>query len=188
MISTGTVLFLPKFSPMSFINIEIKARTNKAAEIRKYLLANNAVFKGTDFQTDTYFNTAKGRLKLRQGNIENNLIYYERQNQAGPKQSDFSLVEVADAVGLKEMLAAAVGIKVTVEKQREIFFIENVKFHLDTLDQLGSFVEIEASNKYTHLSPAELNEQCVFYMQQFAIEEKDLVDISYSDMLLEKLL
>ena len=154
---------------MSFINIEIKARTSKAAEIRKYLLANNAECRGTDFQTDTYFNTVKGRLKLRQGNIENNLIYYERQNQAGPKQSDFSLVEVADAVGLKEMLTAAVGIKVAVEKQREIFFIDNVKFHLDTLEQLGNFVEIEASNKYAPLSPEQLKEQCNFYMQQFAI-------------------
>jgi adenylate cyclase, class 2 len=171
---------------MSFINIEIKARTSKTAEIRKWLLDNNAVYKGTDFQTDTYFNTVKGRLKLRQGNIENNLIYYERQNQAGPKQSDFSLVEVADAVGLKEMLTAAVGIKVAVEKQREIFFIDNVKFHLDTLEQLGSFVEIEASNKYAPLSPEQLKEQCNFYMQQFAINENDLIDISYSDMLLEK--
>ena len=172
---------------MSFINIEIKARTNKAAVIRKYLLDNNASFKGTDMQTDTYFNTSQGRLKLRQGNIENNLIYYERTNQAGPKQSNFSLVQVTDADGLKEMLAAAVGIKVAVEKQREIYFIDNVKFHLDTLEELGNFVEIEASNKYAPLSKEELNRQCVFYMQQFEITESDLIDISYSDMLLEKL-
>ena len=172
---------------MSFINIEIKARTNKAAVIRKYLLDNNASFNGTDMQTDTYFNTSKGRLKLRQGNIENNLIYYERTNQAGPKQSNFSLVQVADADGLKEMLAAAVGIKVAVEKQREIYFIDNVKFHLDTLQELGNFVEIEASNKYAPLSKEELNTQCVFYMRQFEIKESDLIDISYSDMLLEKL-
>jgi adenylate cyclase class 2 len=171
---------------MSFINIEIKARTGKAAEIRKWLLDNNAIYKGTDFQIDTYFNTVKGRLKLRQGNIENSLIYYERQNQAGPKQSDFSLVEVADAIALKEMLTAAMGVKIAVEKQREIFFIDNVKFHLDSLAQLGNFVEIEASNKYAPLPAAQLKEQCNFYMQQFAISEDDLIDISYSDMLLKK--
>jgi len=171
---------------MSFINIEIKARTSQAGAIRAYLLANNAVFKGTDWQTDTYFNTVRGRLKLRQGNIENNLIYYERKNQAGPKQSDFSLVEIADANALKEILVSAMGLKVAVEKQREIYFIDNVKFHLDTLEQLGSFVEIEASNKYAPLSKEELNKQCVFYMQQFGIQESDLIDISYSDMLLEK--
>jgi len=171
---------------MSFINIEIKARTSQAGAIRAYLLANNAVFKGTDWQTDTYFNTVRGRLKLRQGNIENNLIYYERKNQAGPKQSDFSLVEIADANAMKEILVSAMGLKVAVEKQREIYFIDNVKFHLDTLEQLGSFVEIEASNKYAPLSKEELNKQCVFYMQQFGIQESDLIDISYSDMLLEK--
>jgi adenylate cyclase, class 2 len=172
---------------MSFINIEIKAKTNKAAEIREYLLANNAEFKGTDFQTDTYFNTTKGRLKLRQGNIENNLIYYERANQAGPKQSNFSLLEVMDPEALKAMLAAAIGIKIVVEKQRGIYFIGNIKFHLDTLKQLGSFVEIEASNKYAPLSTEDLNEQCNFYMKEFGIEDSDLVNISYSDMLLEKL-
>ena len=171
---------------MSFINIEIKARTSQAGAIRAYLLANNAVFKGTDWQTDTYFNTVRGRLKLRQGNIENNLIYYERKDQAGPKQSDFSLVEIADANALKEILVAAIGLKIAVQKQREIYFIDNVKFHLDTLEQLGSFVEIEASNKYAPLSKEELNKQCVFYMQQFGIQESDLIDISYSDMLLEK--
>jgi len=178
------VLFLPKLLQMSFINIEIKAKTSKADTIRAYLLAHGAVFKGTDTQTDTYFNSLKGRLKLRQGNIENNLIYYERNNQAGPKQSNFNLVAVADAEGLKEMLTASMGVKVTVAKLREIYFIGNVKFHLDKLEKLGSFVEIEASNKYAQCTTAQLNEQCNFYMQQFGIESTDLIDISYSDMLL----
>ncbi|MEP7278443.1 MAG: class IV adenylate cyclase [Bacteroidota bacterium] len=170
---------------MSFINVEIKARTNRAPEIRAYLLAQNAVYKGIDLQIDTYFNAVNGRLKLREGNIENNLIYYERENQAGPKQSNFSLLEVADPQALKVMLSAAMGINVTVQKQREIFFIGNVKFHLDTLLQLGSFVEIEASNKYSPLQVEELREQCNFYMQAFGIAPADLINLSYSDMLLE---
>ncbi|MEO6314434.1 MAG: class IV adenylate cyclase [Chitinophagaceae bacterium] len=170
---------------MSFINIEIKAKTANAARIRSFLLANNAVFKGTDNQTDTYFNSIKGRLKLREGNIENNLIYYERENQAGPKQSDFTLVEVADAAGLKSVLSAAIGLLVAVEKKREIYFIDNVKFHLDTLPHLGSFVEIEASNKYAPLTTHQLSEQCDFYIKAFEIGEADLIDVSYSDMLLE---
>ncbi|HTL09096.1 MAG TPA: class IV adenylate cyclase [Chitinophagaceae bacterium] len=169
---------------MAFINVEIKARTEKAAAIREYLIAKGAEFKGTDQQTDTYFNTRQGRLKLREGNIENNLIYYERNNQAGPKQSHFSLLPVTDAAGLKAMLAASMGIKVVVEKKREIYFIGNVKFHLDTVQPLGHFVEIEASNKYADLSPEALDEQCRFYLQQFGIQDKDLVEVSYSDMLL----
>src|ERR1700754_1751811 len=84
---------------MSFTNVEIKARCADPLPIRQYLLAN-ALFSGVDEQTDTYFNVKNGRLKLREGNIENNLIYYERDNQAGPKNSHFQLVEASDAVRL----------------------------------------------------------------------------------------
>ena len=142
------------------------------------------MFKGTDLQTDTYFNVPTGRLKLRQGNIENSLIYYERRNDAGPKQSDFSLVQVQDGEALKEVLTRSLGIKVVVEKQREIYFIENVKFHIDSLRQLGNFVEIEASDKYMPLSLEQLRDQCNYYIEQFAIKKEDMVNVSYSDMLL----
>jgi adenylate cyclase, class 2 len=169
---------------MSFINIEIKARTTRAEAIRQFLQDEGADFKGIDYQADTYFNVPKGRLKLRQGNIENSLIYYEREDQPGPKASNFNLVQVEDSSALKELLIKSLGIKVVVEKQREIYFIENVKFHIDSLGQLGNFVEIEASNKYRPLSLERLNEQCKYYIKQFAIHDTDMVNISYSDMLL----
>src|SRR5688572_29634364 len=116
---------------MPYLNIEIKARTTDADYVRTYLKKHNAVYKGLDEQTDTYFNTPNGRLKLREGNIENNLIYYERTNQAGPKSSHFHLVKVPDAAGLKEVLTKSMGIKVVVKKSREIYYIGNVKFHID---------------------------------------------------------
>lgn len=169
---------------MSFINIEIKARTSRAAAIRTFLLSNGADFRGTDLQTDTYFNVPNGRLKLREGNIENNLIWYQRPDQQGPKQSDFQLVKVPDAGGLKTMLTSAMGVKVVVQKKREIYFIENVKFHLDELEGLGQFVEIEASNKNHPLPVEKLHEQCNDYMRAFGIEDADLLECSYSDLLL----
>ena len=169
---------------MSSVNIEIKARTSKTAEIRQLLLEEGADFKGTDYQTDTYFNSPNGRLKLRQGNIENTLIFYERANAAGPKTSHFDLVPVADGEALKAVLTKSMGVKVVVQKEREIYFIENVKFHLDTLRQLGNFVEIEASNRHHPLSLERLREQCDYYMHRFAISDPDLVNLSYNDMLL----
>ncbi|MFM2336974.1 MAG: hypothetical protein RL115_167 [Bacteroidota bacterium] len=169
---------------MSYLNVEIKAKCNAPEKVRHYLLANKAEYKGLDIQTDTYFKVPNGRLKLRQGNIENNLIYYERTNQAGPKQSHFQLVKVEDAVGLKAALTKANGIKVVVEKKREIYFIENVKFHLDTLAGLGTFVEIEASNMYKDVTKDVLQEQCEYYMTAFEMDAADLLAISYSDMLL----
>ena len=172
---------------MTFINIEIKARTANANIIRKYLIDNGADFKGTDNQTDTYFNVPNGRLNLRQGNIENTLIQYFRPNEHGPKQSDFKLMEVIKGDELKQILTASLGIKVVVNKKREIYFIENIKFHLDELEGLGNFVEIEASNKNHHLSLEKLHEQCNFYKNIFDINERDLINISYSDMVDQKL-
>jgi predicted adenylyl cyclase CyaB len=171
---------------MPFLNVEIKARCNDPAAIRRYLNQNKADFRGIDEQVDTYFSVSKGRLKLREGNIENNLIYYERENQSGPKQSHFELVKIGDAAGLKAVITKSVGVKVVVKKIREIYFINNVKFHIDEVPGLGSFAEIEASNINADLSMQQLQEQCDFYMREFGIKPQDLLQFSYSDMLLEK--
>ena len=169
---------------MSHLNVEIKARCSHPARIRNYLKDNNANYKGLDEQTDTYFNVTNGRLKLREGNIENNLIWYERNNQAGPKNSNFRLTKVSDAQGLKETLRLSIGVKVVVKKKREIYYIGNVKFHIDEVPGLGSFVEIEAGNLLADLPQEKLKEQCDFYISAFDIEPADLVEISYSDILL----
>ena len=172
---------------MSYLNVEIKARCSNPGSIRNYLLDRKAEFKGTDEQLDTYFNVSNGRLKLREGNIENNLIFYERNDQQGPKSSHFHLVKIEDAKGLKEVLAKSSGIKVAVKKKREIYYIGNVKFHIDEVPGLGSFVEIEAGNVFVDLCREELLKQCEFYMKEFNIKQNDLVENSYSDMLLANL-
>ena len=173
---------------MPFLNVEIKARSIDPERIRKYLKANAAVFKGVDEQTDTYFLVANGRLKLREGNIENNLIYYERDNMAGPKNSHFDLVKIQDAAGIKDVLTRSCGIKTIVRKMREIYYLDNVKFHIDEVPGLGSFVEIEAGNVLADRTEDQLREQCEFYLRQFGIEERDLLTSSYSDMQLEKVI
>ena len=169
---------------MPFLNVEIKARCTNPENIRRYLLTNEAEFKGVDKQSDTYFNVPNGRLKLREGNIENNLIFYERTNQSGPKNSHFNLVKVEDARGLKEVLTKSNGVKVVVKKKREIYYISNVKFHIDEVPGLGSFVEIEAGNVFVDLSQKELKDQCNFYLKEFEIKPEDLIEVSYSDMLM----
>jgi adenylate cyclase class 2 len=170
---------------MPYLNVEIKARCHKPEFIRQYLKNYPASFKGIDEQTDTYFQSPAGRLKLREGNIENNLIYYKRTNSAGPKQSHFQLVRVEDAGGLKQVLTESMGIKVIVKKTREIYYIDNVKFHIDEVPGLGSFVEIEAGNIIADLSKEKLQEQCDFYVKEFGIRDEDLISVSYSDMLLQ---
>jgi len=167
---------------MSHINIEIKARCADPAKVRAILRERKADFKGADRQTDTYFNAPNGRLKLRQGDIENTLIYYRRPDAAGPKEAQVHLYPLADGAALKQLLAAALGIRKVVRKQREIYFIGNVKFHIDAVDGLGEFVEIEAIDAAGRLGRARLLRQCREYMELFGISQKDLVSGSYSDM------
>jgi len=172
---------------MNHINIEIKAKCFHPEKVEAFLLSNSARFIGLDHQKDTYFIVPAGRLKLRQGNIENSLIFYNRPDQEGPKQSDFSLSKVTDGAATEQLLEKALGIKVVVEKHRKIFFIDNVKFHLDEVPGLGSFVEIEAGNLSDPSKTIDdLKAQCDFYMQAFEVAEADLIHHSYSDMLLAK--
>ena len=166
--------------------VEIKARSTTHETQRQWLLDAGADFRGTDHQVDHYFNVPKGRLKLRHGNIERSLIYYERPNQAGPKDSRVLLTcfegEQEEVVSLARTLDAAIGRWSKVDKQREIYFIDNVKFHLDTVVGLGTFVEIEAigDGEEEHES---LLAQCEHYVSALNIIEEDLLTNSYSDML-----
>ena len=165
---------------------EIKAKCVDSSEIREILKAKNASFKGKDLQIDTYFKVSSGRLKLREGKIENNLIFYMREDNKGPKQSNVILYKTEPGSSLKALLTNALGILVVVEKEREIYFIDNVKFHIDRVESLGSFVEIEAIDKDGSIGIEELRKQCEDYLTLFKIEEKDLISRSYSDLLLEK--
>jgi predicted adenylyl cyclase CyaB len=172
---------------MAHVNIEIKAHCENPDAIRRFLQDNKADFKGTDHQLDTYFSVPNGRLKLRRGNIENSLIFYDRPNQPGPKQADVSLFQT-DTVGgvqLAETLTSALEVLVVVDKQREIYFIDNVKFHIDDVKGLGTFIEIEAIDEKGDIGIDKLRSQCRYYINAFDIQQQDLVHNSYSDLLVE---
>jgi adenylate cyclase class IV len=124
---------------MNIKNFEFKARVDSLEKYENKLLTLNPRFEGVDHQVDTYFNVSKGRLKLREGNIENSLIYYERENVADAKRSDIILFQFKPDKALKEILALQLGIKVVVDKMRKIYFINNIKFHFDSVDAIGKF-------------------------------------------------
>lgn len=169
---------------MNVRNVEIKARCEDADLIRSILETHNAEFKGTDHQIDTYFNIPDGRLKLRQGTIEENLIFYRRPDAKTPETSDINLVPAEHPEQLHALLDNALGTKVVVDKKREIYFIDNVKFHIDRVEKLGRFVEIEAIDEDNSLGQKKLHEQCQKYLDILGIEEEDLIAESYSDMLI----
>lgn len=171
---------------MGHVNIEIKARSISQDRVREILRSQHADFRGTDHQIDTYFNVPAGRLKLREGNIENYLIHYDREDQEGPKQSNVTLYKPGPESSLKDILTRALGILVVVDKRREIYFIDNVKFHIDVVRDLGTFVEIEAIDQDGTVGRERLREQCNFYMDLLSIRPEDLISFSYSDLLLKR--
>ena len=173
---------------MSILNVEIKAKCSDPDYVRNILRTRKADFKGTDQQIDTYFNTLNGRYKMREGNIEFSLVYYDRENIAGPKRSQVIYYHPRKTDLVKEQLSKAMGELIVVSKQREIYFINNIKFHIDTVKELGNFVEIEAIDRTGSIGVDKLYEQCREYLNLFKINQNDLLTDSYSDMLLERII
>ena len=170
---------------MNIKNFEFKAKVDEIEKYEKKLLTLNPTFKGLDHQIDTYFNTQHGRLKLREGNIENSLINYDRENILGSKESQIILYQHEPNVALKNILTRQLGVKIKVDKKRKIYFIENVKFHFDVVENLGTFIEVEAIDSKEEFTIEELQKQCDKYFNFFELTEQNMIDKSYSDLILE---
>lgn len=174
------------------INVEIKARATLEQQRAAVEWLDGFAqgpdgsivsYKGRDNQSDTYFNVPNGRLKLREGNIENCLIQYDRPDKYGPKVSKYNLIYVKQG-DIKDALTKALGVLVVVNKQRDIHYLGNIKIHLDKVDNLGYFIEIEARDEQETMGLEELRRQCDQLIAVFQIRDEDLVSQSYSDMLL----
>jgi predicted adenylyl cyclase CyaB len=164
-------------------NLEIKARHADLAGARDRLLQFGAKFAGLEAQTDTYFRVPHGRLKLREIDGQSAvLIWYERPDRASARSSHYHLVPVADAAGLRSALSAALGVRGTVCKRREIYLYQNVRIHLDAVAGLGSFVEFEAvlgADRDLNAAQAMLDQLSA----ALGIDRKDYLAPSYADLL-----
>jgi homotetrameric cytidine deaminase len=155
-------------------NLEIKARDADPRRSLELALELGAEDKGEIEQRDTYFGLAHGRLKLREQTPgETELIQYRRADEAGPRTSEFRRVPVGDADALREALDDALGTLVEVRKSRRLLLWEGIRIHLDEVEGLGSFLELEAPGDGERL--AELTEK---------LGVGDTVAGSYSDLLM----
>jgi predicted adenylyl cyclase CyaB len=164
-------------------NIELKARLGDLEAARRVAARVATSRLGTQHQVDTYFHAPHGRLKLRQiDGLSAMLVAYRRPDQRDAKTSEYQLVPLSNPETLKQALGATLGIRVVVEKQREIFLRNNVRMHLDTVKGLGNFLEFEAV-----LAPGvdevAAHSQLRELRREFGIDEADLVEGSYSDLL-----
>jgi homotetrameric cytidine deaminase len=164
-------------------NVEIKARDADPARTLERALALGAYDDGILVQRDTYFGRARGRLKLREhegGHAQ--LIAYERPDSEDARTSAYRLVDVADPQALREALDAALGTRVVVDKRRHLLLYENVRIHLDEVEGLGAFVELEAvADAESDL--AREHEVVARLREELALGEP--VAASYSDLLLD---
>ena len=166
-------------------NIEIKARDRDPARTLELALGLGAADEGDLQQRDTYFEGARGRLKLREQEPgEDELIEYRRADEAGARASSYRRVRVAVAAELREALDAALGTLVVVTKRRRLLLSDSVRIHLDDVEGLGSFIELEAVAGPESDLDAE-RAQVAVLRERLEIGDDALVGESYSDLLLD---
>ena len=132
---------------MERVNVELKARDPDPAATAARCIALGAANMGVLDQRDTYFAARTGRLKLREergGDAGAQLIAYRRRDAAEPEQSAYVLAAASEPDALREALDGALGTSVVVAKRRRLFLWEHVRIHLDEVERLGTFIELEA--------------------------------------------
>jgi predicted adenylyl cyclase CyaB len=126
-------------------NLERKARCADLSAAAAAIGRLGARHEGVLEQTDVYFRSAKGRLKLRTTEGQPAvLIWYERPDETSARWSRYYLVPVSDPTALRAALAAALGERGEVRKRRTLWMWHNVRIHLDEVVGLGTFIEFEA--------------------------------------------
>jgi predicted adenylyl cyclase CyaB len=165
--------------------VELKARVDDHAFLRQSLSALGAEHVGTFRQTDSYFKVPEGRLKLREVKDVDKaeLIYYEREDVAGPKSDDAFLLRVQEPEELKKILKKILEPLIVVEKEREIYMYEGTQIHLDTVENLGKFVEFERQTSDEPTMVEEDRQNLHELMKKLQIDPNRLESLSYSDLI-----
>jgi predicted adenylyl cyclase CyaB len=164
-------------------NVEIKARLADLAASRT--LVAGAADRGPELlaQTDTFFAVPSGRLKLREfSDRPAELIYYRRPDTPGPSESQWAKVAVPDAAALRELLAGALGVRGQVVKRRTLFWVGRTRVHLDEVQDLGGFLELEVVLEDGEDVSAGI-EEAHRLLRLFGIAEEALVSAAYVDLL-----
>lgn len=162
--------------------VELKARYEDLGKARALLSGAERV--GRFRQTDTYFSLGGRRLKLRsvEGKREGQLVYYERPDEGGVRESLVLLADLPDGAAVLDILRRTFPVLAEVRKTREIYRMEGVQIHLDTVDGLGKFIEFEkavSGDAERQAGRAQLEA----LGRYFQIDPDDLMASSYSDLL-----
>lgn len=164
-------------------NIEIKARVADFAALRARAASLSDQPVAVISQEDTFFNTPNGRLKLRVQEPDRGvLIYYDRPDQDGPKRSDYHLAETRDPTSLKVTLSLALGVRGVVRKTRYLYMSGQTRIHLDEVEGLGYFMELEVVMQEDQ-SDAEGQAIAEDLMRRLQIPPEALLEGAYMDLI-----
>lgn len=166
-------------------NVEIKAKVSNPDQFAGKA-ASLSQSEGTIIrQHDTFFEGARGRLKLRDFmNGSGQLIYYERPDTDGPKLSRYSISPTSDPSSLRNVLSDALGIKGEVKKERRLFLIGQTRVHLDAVEGLGDYMELEVVMRPDQ-TVEEGQKVAEDLMEKLGVAKESLVTGAYMDLLLK---
>jgi predicted adenylyl cyclase CyaB len=163
-------------------NVEIKARVDDWDGITAAAARMADGPPRLQCQEDIFFNTPRGRLKLRTVNERSELIYYERPDRPGPKQSEYLILPIPQADIARRMLELLHGQRGVVRKQRWVYLSGQTRIHLDRVENLGDFLELEVV-LHDGQSPADGERIARRLMADLGIADDQLIDRAYIDML-----
>ena len=165
-------------------NVEIKARIENVGLIVPKVASFATSGPIEIAQDDTFFNCVTGRLKLRAfSNDAGELIFYRRANQAGPKESFFIRSPTSSPETLRESLSLAYGQVGRIRKYRTLFLVGRTRVHLDRVEDLGHFLELEVmleDGESTEVGVREARE----LMDRLGIQPAQLIEGAYLDLML----
>lgn len=161
-------------------NLEVKAPVADPSAFRARARGLATETVGMDEQVDTYFRVPTGRLKLREGSLSGGqLVPYRRPDADGPRRSDYQVIPVVDAAGLKALLTAILGVHRVVRKRREIWLHDGVRIHLDHVAGLGDFMELEAVFDGSPAAEADGRRKLELLMEALGVCRDELIAGSY---------
>jgi len=165
------------------VNIEIKARVQDFATLEANVEALSDTTLQVLSQEDTFFHSPQGRLKLREEVAgQGQLVYYDRPDTSGPKRSDYLVVGTDNPHVLKTILTAVLGRKGVVRKKRHLFFIGQTRVHLDDVESLGHFIELEVVMR-SDQPDCEGFAIANNLMEKLGISNEDLIECAYIDII-----
>jgi predicted adenylyl cyclase CyaB len=179
---------LPKWGlNLAKTTIELKAQITNRDSIRDLLLNNSANYIGRYHQIDTYFKTDRGRLKLRELDGQNraHLIFLQREDVNGPKESKVWKVEIQDPKSLKELISQVLPINVIIEKDREVYMCNSVQVHLDKVERLGEFLELEKEVQNTPESKGKGREELELLLKKLKVNRQTLQKRAYAELIVD---